>query len=128
MLATHVTNSRVEAVVDDGDHTQRVAQEGTPPGDGVEDGVQSQPGGLRIGSPQALLEAQGASYRQTGQVCDAGAVTQVVGEAPRGDDGLAAGQVGQGGIFEGNVFERVAVEAGEGVQLRGVGKGRALQK
>lgn len=115
MLPAQISNVRVDTVVHDRDDASRIAQEWTPSRDCVQRRVQPQLGRLAGAAPEALLQAPCATYRQGGEVCDSSAVAEVVCEAARGEDGLAAGQVGDGGFLEGDVLEGVLAEAGEGV-------------
>lgn len=115
MLPTQISNVRVDAVVHDGDDASRVAQEWAPPCDRVQCRVQPQLGRLASAAPETLLQPPCTTYRQGGEVCDAGPVAKIVCEAARGEDGLPAGQVGDCGFLEGDVLEGVLVEAGEGV-------------
>lgn len=93
MLAPKIADVRVDAVVRDGNDTSRVAQEGTSPRHGVEDRVQAQLRGLSSRPPQALLQAPGATHAQRRQVCDSGAIAEIVGEAAGRQDRLATGKV-----------------------------------
>lgn len=115
MLPAQISNVRVDAVVHDGDDARRVAQERAPSCDCVQCRVQPQLGRLTGAAPETLLQAPCATYRQGGEVCDSSAVAEVVCEAARGEDGLPAGQVGDGGFLEGDILEGVLVEAGERV-------------
>lgn len=115
MLPAQISNVRVDAVVHDGDDASRVAEEWAPSCDCVQCGVEPKFGRLAGAAPEAFLQAPCATYRQGGEVCDTSAVAEIVCEAARGEDGLAAGQVGDCGFLEGDVLEGVLVEAGERV-------------
>lgn len=115
VLPSEVADAGVEEVVGDGDHTGRVAEEGTTAGDGVENRVQTQLWRLVRRPPEALLQTPGSSYRQGRQVCDTGSVAEIIRKASGGEDGLAAGHIVQSGIFEREVFESVLVQTGQGV-------------
>lgn len=115
VLPPEVPDGAVEAVVGDGDNAGGVAKEGATAGDGVEDGVQAQLGWLVDGPPQTLLQAPSTSEAEGGEICDASAVAEIICEAARRKDGLAAWDIGEGGVFEGEVFESVLVETGQRV-------------
>src|SRR5690606_9209449 len=102
-LAPEVPDVRVDEVVADGDDTARVTEEGTAPGNAVEDRVESQLGGLALGPPQALLHTPGATDAQGRHVRDTSPVTEVVKEAARRHDGVA---LGERRVIEGEVLER----------------------
>lgn len=115
VLAPQIAKVRVHEVVADGDDTGRVSEKGPPACDGVEHRVQAQLRGLAARPAQTLLQTPGATQRQPRQVCHAGTVAEVVGEAACGDDALGAGEVGEGRVFERDIFEGFLVEAGQRV-------------
>jgi hypothetical protein len=79
VLAAKGANGAVCAVVDQGNDTGAVAQEGSSSCDGVQNTVQAQP---RRHRRRILLQALGqspcATNCQSGQVADAGTVAEVV--------------------------------------------------
>lgn len=94
VLAAVVADGAVETVVHHRDHTGGVAEEGTSPCDGVEDGVQAQLGRRRgRESVQTLGETPCASHCKRAKIRDTGAVTQIIGPSSRGQEGVAVGKV-----------------------------------
>lgn len=84
VLAAVVSDSAVETVVHHRDHAGRVAQEGTSPCDGVEDGVETKLWGRGCGKPvQAFCQTPHTTHRQCAQVCHASAVAEVIRPASR---------------------------------------------
>lgn len=128
MLPAQVPNIRVKAVIHNRHNTRRVTQERPTARDRIQGRVQPQLRRLARAPSQALLHAPRAAYRQRRQVCVAGAVAEVVGEAARGEHRLPAGQVGQRRVLEGDVLERAFVEAREGVEGGRVGEGGAVEE
>lgn len=79
VLAAEGSNGAVCAVVDHGDNSGAVAQEGASSCDGVQDAVQAQPRWHRSRVLlQALGQTPGAADCQCGQVADAGSIAEVV--------------------------------------------------
>ncbi|CRK36693.1 hypothetical protein BN1708_016545, partial [Verticillium longisporum] len=60
-------------------------------------------------------KAPSTSEAEGGEICDASAVAEIICEAARRKDGLAAWDIGEGSVFEGEVFESVLVETGQRV-------------
>lgn len=126
MPAAIMPNRRINPIIHHGDHTRRVAQKRAPPRHAVEHAVQPQLRRRPRGAlPQTLHHPPRAPQRQRRQVRDPRAVAEVVRPAARGQGGARARQVGERGFFEREVVEGLCVEAGEGVQLGGVGEGGA---
>lgn len=112
MLSAQRTNRAVGAVIYQRDDARAVTQEWASARDGVEDAVEAQPrrhGGWVL--LQTLRQAPCATDGQGRQVADASAVAEVVGPATAGEGRM----VNRGGFLEGQVVERILVEAGERV-------------
>lgn len=124
MPAPIMPNRRINPTIHHRNHAGRVPQKRAPPRNAVQHAIQPQlrrrP---RRALPQPLHHAPRAPQSQRREIRDAGAVAEIVGPAARGQGGARAGQVGEGGFFEGEVVEGLGVEAREGVELGGVREG-----
>lgn len=124
VLASCVSETRVETVVYHSNHAGGVAKEGSSPRYRVQDAVQPNLGRRSHGR---LLESFShtpcTSEGQRGEIGRAGTVTQVVGPSTRRENGSRAGEFVEAGVFKRNVVEGILVQAREGMELGGIRKG-----